>query len=214
MSEVMVFWYLFIGILGGFLLTGVGFFWSRQRKLNKSVVTLVSITEAAGIPPYRNSLEVMRKEIARMRRYQHSLAVVVVCPREKNETPNKVVAGENGTGVNSDHPLSQIEFLLCGSILRDSLREVDLTTYDGANNQFVMILPESNKEEAEKAVQRLNKLIGKRITSRLAYGISEFPDEGLIIEDLVEKAVESLNRNGQMEYQSSPIASKKLKPKD
>jgi hypothetical protein len=216
MSEVMVYWYLFTGILGGTLLISIGVLWSRQRKLKKNMTTLVSITEAAGIPPYRSSLPALRKEIARVRRYQHSLSVVVVCPRQKilerNDTPVKVVDGENGTSADSGHPLNQVEFLLCGSILRDALREVDFTTYDGATNQFVIVLPESNKTEAEKAVLRLNKIIGRRISSQLAYGISEFPDEGLIIEDLVEKAVESLNSNGQVEYRSS-ITSKKLKSK-
>jgi hypothetical protein len=77
----------------------------------------------------------------------------------------------------------------------------------------VILLPESNKVEAERAVQRLNKIIGKRISSQLAYGISEFPDEGLIVEDLVEKAIEALSSDSQMEYQLTSVDSNKLKPK-
>jgi hypothetical protein len=217
MSEVTVFSNLVIGILGGFLLIFIGFLWSRRRKLKKNMLTLASITEAAGIPPYRSSQPALRKEIARVRRYQHSLAVVVVCLRESTLNENgkltKAVIGDNGAGANTNHSLSQVEFLLCGNILRDALREVDLIAYDGANNQFVILLPESNKVEAERAVQRLNKIIGKRISSQLAYGISEFPDEGLIVEDLVEKAIEALSSDSQMEYQLTSVDSNKLKPK-
>lgn len=217
MSEVITFSNLLISIFGGFLLFFVGFLWMRQRKLMKSMAIFASITEAAGVPPYRRSLPLLRKEIARVRRYHHSLAVVVICPREnclnKEAHSRKVAMGENGTNTSSKHSLSQVEFLLCGSILRDSLREVDFTTYDGAKNQFVIFLPESNKLEAEKAIQRLDNIIGKRISSQMVYGISEFPDEGLIVEDLVEKASEALNSNGQVEYPSASIDSDKLKPK-
>ena len=198
----------------------LGFFlWNKQRSLKNSLRALTSITEAAGISPYRLSLPLLRKEISRVRRYQHSLTVVVARPREhsaerQDGRPRDVVTNENGSGGNSVKQLSQIEFLLCGSILRDSLREVDVIAYDGANNQFIICLPESKKENAAKTIARLNEIIGKRISSQLSYGIAEFPEEGLIIEDLVERAMESVHTDSDSEHNNLINAPQRLKPKE
>lgn len=206
-----------------FILTGVillilgPFLWRKQRSLKNSLQALNSITEAAGISPYQISLPLLRKEIARVRRYQHPLSLIVIKPREypvdrQDGKPGGLARKENGSGGNAVKQLGQIEFLLCGRILRDSLREFDIISYDGANNRFVICLPESAKENAEKAVARLNDIIGKRISSQISHGIAEFPGDGLIIEDLVERAMESVNAYSVSQRKNLVSAPQKLNP--
>ncbi|MFQ6112846.1 MAG: hypothetical protein ACE5NG_02025, partial [bacterium] len=87
----------------------------------------------------------------------------------------------------------RLVFSLVGSILRESLRESDIATYDVTNNQYIVLLPESNKLQAMQTVMRLKKLLFKRTAGHLVAGIAEFPTEGLIIEDLVHSAMEACN---------------------
>ncbi|MCK6621266.1 MAG: hypothetical protein L6Q94_12320 [Calditrichia bacterium] len=188
---------------GATLLSLLGIIWLRRRSWKRNLRTLSSITRAAAIPGYRNSFPQLNREISRVRRYQHPLAVIVVRPIHAhggNHSPHAIAndAGmsENGSAAHSPRELSQIEFLLCGSIFRDSLREVDITTYDAANNQFVIMLPESTRFNAEKTINRLRAIIEERISNQLFFGISEFPEDGLILEDLVEQAVAQSEKRG------------------
>jgi len=81
------------------------------------------------------------------------------------------------------------------------LRESDIACYDVPNNQYIIMLPESTREQATMTVTRLKKLLFKRTAGHLVAGIAEFPADGLIVEDLVKLSVQkfSANKNGQLE---------------
>lgn len=192
---------------GATVLTLLGIIWLRRRSWKRNLRTLSSITRAAAIPGYRNSFPQLNREISRVRRYQHPLAIIVVRPihahggnHSSHTITNDAAMSENGSAVHSARELSQIEFLLCGSIFRDSLREIDITTYDAANNQFVIMLPESTRFNAEKTINRLKAIIEERISNQLFFGISEFPEDGLILEDLVEQASAQPDKRDKGDY--------------
>jgi hypothetical protein len=202
-------------LIGGVLFIFGALLWIKQRNLKNGIRAIASIIDAAGIPTYRNSLSLLRREISRVRRYQHTLSVVVIrtysdLPEISNNDMEDISMNENGKVENASKQFTQIEYLLCGRILRDSLREVDLIVYDGAKNQFIIFLPESNRMEAEKTVYRLSQILGKRISDILYYGISEFPTDGLIEEDLIERAVESATKSLSSAYNSYANASNRL----
>jgi hypothetical protein len=76
------------------------------------------------------------------------------------------------------------EFFLCGKVIRDALRDIDITSYAAVNNQFIIVLPESTKSEAEDALRRIKRLAGRGANQFLAE-VAEFPNDGLILDDLV-----------------------------
>lgn len=202
-------------VIAGALLVFGTLLYLKQRNFKNGIRTITSIIDAAGIPTYRNSLPLLRKEISRVRRYQHTLTVVVIhahhnLPEVRNDAIGDISMSENGGIENTAKQFTQIEYLLCGRIFRDSLREVDLIVYDGNQNQFIIFLPESNKANAEKTVLRLSKILGGRISDQLYYGISEFPTEGLIVEDLIERAVESADKSISNAYNSYINAANRL----
>ncbi len=220
MGEFVISAKWFILLSGAVVLSLLGMIWLRRRSWKRNLRTLSSITRAAAIPGYRNSLPQLNREISRVRRYQHPLAVVVVRPihayggnHSPHALPNNAGMSENGGEAHSPKELSQIEFLLCGSIFRDSLREIDITTYDAANNQFVIMLPESTRFNAEKTINRLKAIIEERISNLLFFGISEFPDDGLILEDLVEQAVEQSDKRGKGDYPALQKTPQNIKSK-
>jgi hypothetical protein len=206
-------------LIGGVLLLFGTLLYLKQRNFKNGIRTINSIVDAAGIPIYRNSIPLIKKEISRVRRYQRTLSVVVIrahstLPEVSNDAMEGISMSENGKVENALKQFTQIEYLLCGRILRDSLREVDLIVYDGAKNQFIIFLPESNRMDAEKAVRRLSEILGKRISNQLYYGISEFPTDGLIEEDLIERAVESATKNISSAYNSYANTANRLNQRD
>lgn len=156
----------------------------RHRKRNRSAIPLKTMAQA--VPSYRSMLPQLTKEISRARRLERPMTLVAI-------RPMSALLGRHSHDTQSSH-LDPIEFLFCGFALCDALREIDIAAYDGANNQFVVALPESTKKQAQLAVNRLNEIIGDRIASQLHVGIAEFAEDGLIIEDLIKRAMAPTNR--------------------
>jgi hypothetical protein len=147
--------------------------WRLKRKKESQVIQFIA--QVAGIPSYRKSLPRLQTELARGRRFQRPLSVIVIRPKEM--LPLVSVDG-----------LNRVQFLLCGAMFRDALRQVDVATYDSIRNQFVIVLPESTKLQAAQAANRLTELIDKSTADQLKFGTVTFPDDGLSIEDLIIKA--------------------------
>lgn len=180
--------------------------WLQRRVSTVSRPTIYSILEAAAMPAYRQSLSQLRKEISRARRYQRPLAIVVIQINATFSRPHKGgVNEESVVQVDQSGELQPLEFVLCGSIFRDALRETDIATYDGVKKQFVIWLPESTKKDTIEIVKRLRNVVGKNIADNLSTGMAEFPEDGLIIEDLVNRAMERLNR----QTSTAPLDGKK-----
>lgn len=171
--------------------------WIRYYRWKRNFQTASSIMEAAAIQPFRQSVPLINKEISRVRRYQRALAVMVL--RRKMLPEAKAQNGAlhtkpqtNGRLSAEQNPLPHMEFLLCGAIFRDALRETDIITYDGGKNQFILIMPETTRLEALQTVERLNKILSGKLYKDMEVGIAEFPEEGFIISDLVENAVANI----------------------
>jgi len=184
-----------IFVFGCIALMFLLFLWLQRRSSAVSRETIYSILEAAAIPAYRQALPQLKKEISRARRYQRPLSIVVIRIRPTSSREHKGGANEDSVvQANEPHELQPLEFVLCGSIFRDALRESDITTYDGGKKQFVMSLCECRTKDTTQIVERLINVVGKTIGDNVSIGSVEFPDDGLIIEDLVNRAMERLNR--------------------
>jgi hypothetical protein len=158
---------------------------------------------------YRPGLPDFDREVARARRYPHPLAILVLRPERgpRSERSRKPRSSGNGNGngngqddglANADpnamvvsrapaddgqHDLSRVGFVLC-----DYLRELDVAAFDAANNQFVLLLTETNRTQAESTRRRLEQLVFEHAGMRLHAGIAEFESDGLILEDLIQRA--------------------------
>ncbi|MBD3377004.1 hypothetical protein GF406_18395 [candidate division KSB1 bacterium] len=145
----------------------------------------------------RAAMPVIVKELDRSRRYQRTLSVVVLRLEDNNgsiyKNGHKVMPNRQDRRFDVDMHFMhhvQLGFLIMGSILRDSLRQCDLATYDSQHNQFILLLPETNLQQARKVVLRLNRLFFKRMLFQLQAGIAEFPEQGIVFDDLMAKAVQ------------------------
>lgn len=178
---------------------------AKRRDSAKTSKNMMSELQLGAVPTYRSTLKKMSNELARVRRYDRPLSVVILRLESDQlliDLKRSLVA-ENGNGsvesYNQVMQTIQLVFSLVGSILKESLRESDIATYDVSNNQYIVMLPESNREQAAQTVTRLKKLLFKRTAGHLVSGISEFPTDGLIIDDLVKSAVQACGAtNGEL----------------
>ncbi|RJR39527.1 MAG: hypothetical protein C4576_21525 [Desulfobacteraceae bacterium] len=162
-------------------------FWRSNSIRTVDRRAIAHIIRAAAIPSFRQSFPILNKEIARGRRFQKTLIIANVRMSGVSGEDLNGAIHDAGLGERPD-TMTWIEFALCGPVFRDALREIDIITYDHGQNQFVIALPETSKHQAIGAINRLRKIIGEPIFNRLAFGIAEFPADGLSIESLVEYA--------------------------
>ncbi len=181
--------FVFLISAGVLLLLGVIWIIKRYR-LNSEKELVDSILRSVSIPIFSQSLPELKREISRARRYQNDLSVIIF--RQCDQKTGLLHEASNHLLLNgrSKSPcMNRWDFLLCGPILRDSLRAIDLLTYDGAKHQFIAILPETDKIQAVQTVNRLKKILGSTLSKKMSIGISHFPKDGLIIEDLINQAM-------------------------
>jgi hypothetical protein len=171
--------------------------WRRLKPMG-AIERLSSLAwEASGIPTYVRSLPQLRLDMSSARRYQRPFSVAVLSL--EGQELQAASHGRSGTNGNGAHSLSaseaiQLVFPLIGSVLQEALRGSDKVTYDGANNQYVIVFPETQGLESEQAVRRLSELLIKRSSMNVKTGLAQFPTDGLILEDLVSAARAKLDR--------------------
>ena len=146
-------------------------------------------------PTYRRSLPQLSMELSRMRRYERSLAVLML--QLEGSTVEAMVGGRKPRE-------SHFTFWHIGTLLRELLRDSDIVTSDPTEESFVIVLPEANRAQAQQAANRLRAAILATTQERVRLGVAEFPSDGLIIEELVKAA--SAERDGRSGRQPGRVA--------
>ena len=129
--------------------------------------------------------EALDREISRARRHNRKLSIIFIDIdhfKHVNDTYGHLVGSK-----------VLAEF---GELLRNSLREIDIPTRYGGD-EYVIILPETDKESAVKVAQRIRKKLkehvfleneGYQIKITASFGISTYPDDALEKLDLLRLA--------------------------
>jgi len=189
-------------------------YWRRRQAAAIAKKSLYGSWHAA-IPRYRRSLHRLTAELERGRRYHRALTVTVLAvdfDQHKQKKRNLISLSGN------TEVASQFFFSLVSSLLRDNVRGSDLVTYDVTNDYYVLLFPEATAAATEQTLRRLQQLVMQRSKVMLRYGIAEYPKDGLIVQDLVGRALAKSLRmaaetpppessaNGQMEQREEPLA--------
>jgi|KBSSwiStaDraftv2_1062776.scaffolds.fasta_scaffold101701_2 hypothetical protein len=134
-----------------------------QRESGRLLDRMASF--AASRPAYE-------REIARARRYEHPLSVLVFRTGPRHVLP-WVTAAER----TSD-----------GTLLRAALRQDDLVAIDPHRGQWIVLLPEADAQAAQGAMRRLHAFLATTLTGPFWWGAATFPDDGLLLDDLIATA--------------------------
>jgi hypothetical protein len=75
------------------------------------------------------------------------------------------------------------------SLLRESTREIDIVTYAAMLARCLVLMPETDRPAAERAVRRLQTLACQRLLTPVSACVAVFPVDGLVLEELLRLAV-------------------------
>lgn len=177
--------WLLITIVACFAMATMVLLW-RMRKTKPDHAQILSSNWHKAIPRYRRSLARLHAEVDRARRYHHTLVVAVLLVDYEHHKKKR----QDTLTLSGDVKFAaQFFFPLISALLRENLRGSDIVTYDVTNDHFVFLLPESGAAAAEQMISRLKSLVMNRTGVVLRYGIAEYPADGLILADLVSRAL-------------------------
>lgn len=180
----------------------------RPRSGPKAVIEEATemATRVAGVPNFRRSLPDLARELARARRYGRPVSLAILSlgsgrwshgPRSRN--------GDSAAESELITPAAQVATIVFGSVLQETLRESDIVTYIAAHNQYAILLTESTKAQARKAIERLATLYHQRTLDHLRAGTAQFPADALTLEELIVSA--------QKAWQEQPVGRNSTEPK-
>ena len=149
----------------------------------------LSVTDGlTGLYNHRHFQEQLEVEVKRAQRYDLSLSLIMIDLdhfKEFNDTYGHL----EGDGL-----LRKI-----AQILKSSLRETDLVARYGGE-EFSVILPETDKEGASIAAERVRKTISEQTFGEvgakmtISLGVASYPDDACLRADLIRQADEALYR--------------------
>jgi hypothetical protein len=177
-------------LIGLFIL--LPYLWQKMSNKKHTCYIELAALDAASIPSFRNSIELLNKELSRSRRSGSPLSMIVIeyYPTESGPISHRQSDSSKSHKFTSRHRERDrdiTDYLLCGKVIRDELRDIDIISYAAAYNQFIIALPGSTKLEALAAFRRIKETIGIGADHLLAE-VAEFPNDGLILDDLVAHA--------------------------
>ena len=207
--------YRFLGIGGDRLPFSNG----RKRRQIDSTHAAV---QASSVRSCRDALTDIGRELDRARRYERPMSLLLLTlhyrqdgggtssARDDNAEPHEATPdrwtapspGEEDARVvahSGDHGNEEMGervpdpiALLNAWVIGERLREIDILAYDPIGQRFVLVAPESDREAADGAVQRISALMKER-GFLVRAGVAQFPGCGLTIPQLVETGEERLS---------------------
>jgi len=149
----------------------------------------LSITDGlTGLYNHRHFQEQLEVEVKRAQRYDLALSLIMIDLdhfKEFNDTYGHL---------EGDSLLRKI-----AQILKSSLRETDLVARYGGE-EFAVILPETDKEGASIAAERVRKTVSEQTFGEvgakmtISLGVASYPDDACLRADLIRQADEALYR--------------------
>jgi hypothetical protein len=130
-----------------------------------------------------HSLEEIRAELNRSRRFNHPLTFLVF---EVVLAPNGDEGAIPGQVRKPLSPRLLNENLI--EILLQQSRRYDMVLTQGSQNRMYLLCPESKYDGAMHLARRIDTEARKRLNLTLRYGISTFPDQALTFDELLGQA--------------------------
>lgn len=171
-------------ILGSFAAMSID-----NARLHRKACELAATDGLTGLFNYRHFKKVFAEELARARRYDKSLALIML-DIDDFKLFNDIYG----------HPVGDKVLVGVANIISETLRDCDFVFRYGGE-EFIAILPEAELSEAMAAAERVRQLIAteshryldERVQNSVtaSLGVAVYPRDGLTLETLL-KAVDEL----------------------
>jgi GGDEF domain-containing protein len=147
--------------------------------------------------PFSEGQGTIYREVRRARRFHRPLAIVALKVNEVDiHAILPKIVKEVQQGMMRQYVLAGV-----ARILNDNMRDFD--TIALRDNNFILVLPEINGEEAEQIAQKLADAVKEKLKVKLQVGTANFPKEAMTFESLVELALENAQQQPVATYGTS-----------
>ncbi|MCC6904765.1 MAG: hypothetical protein IT326_02915 [Anaerolineae bacterium] len=143
-----------------------------------------------GLPPrlYETTeTEDLYREVKRSRRFRHSLSLLVLRPQFD---PRSIQLNRVMVELQKTMAERYIQARVA-KLLSDTLRDIDLVVVSG--QEYIVMLPETDAEEAQKTSVRLQRAVTEELGIDVAVGSAAFPQEAVTLRGLIETATTALD---------------------
>ena len=142
-----------------------------RRWVEALTVARSSRTVESALPEPHTMVAEINREMERTRRYERPMALIAL----------------HAVGV-PGFQRGQV-IAVAGLALRRHLRDSDVASFDSKSGCFVLVLPECGSVQAQTASTRIARLLSAEHSLEVQSGIAVFPDNALVLEDLVDAAI-------------------------
>ncbi|MBL3556300.1 MULTISPECIES: sensor domain-containing diguanylate cyclase [Marinobacter] len=190
---------------GGLVLEGIILDISDRKALEDELAELATLDPLTGLLNRRETTRLLEEEITRAKRYGRALSLLWI-----DFDHFKDINDEYG------HAAGDSVLKATSHLLADSMRRVDVIGRFGGE-EFVVVLPEMDRYEANETAERLRNLIsetpqplgdGKTVRLTISIGVSVFPDNGPDFRALcaaADKAMYQAKSNGRNQVVMAPL---------
>lgn len=153
---------------------------------------------------FSNSIEDMKVEFGRSRRYNHPLSMMVIEPAQYTlkEDLDRIIL-ENQKKISR-----RILATRLAEIIIRQTRRIDMIMTKDWDGHFIILCPENNTNGADKLAQRIQAEVKTNLGVSIQYGIAAFPTDALTLEELIQRAETNISSNGQVAYLSGQVIKK------
>jgi hypothetical protein len=173
---------LLLSVLGGFALV-----WRARRNGPSYAPAFVVL----GIPALQEAMPAFERELTRARRYQRpaTMVAVDVSPADCESLRHELLRDDMAESPEFER--LQVRNLLharLATMLGAELRETDVAAFGPKNGLYYILLPEADRSHAEALGKRLQESFRTLTGVSLALGVALFPDEELVVQELLSRA--------------------------
>jgi len=133
------------------------------------------------------------REIRRARTFERPAALLIVSPLDKHLNKHCENISDYFIRDAQNRVLNQYVSARTARFLREVLRDCDVITQ--RDDQFVILLPETDKQNVREITSKLRKAAQEKLNMDLQIGVSTFPDEAVTFEGLLKLAEKALPEN-------------------
>ena len=210
-SELMVFFspYVLVGYITAILASDVNYGKMMFKALSETDEMTNLLNKRSFLPMFNKNAEIAVK-------YNQTLSIMMIDSDNLKEINDKF-----------GHGAGDKLIMNLAKTIEECLRTSDVICRYGGD-EFVVLLPQLSKEEAQEAAERVRSAIentsfdmkGQRIQSTVSIGLASYPDDLQNIYDLIDKADESLyqsknnGRNQVINYTDLELARESQRAED
>ncbi len=150
-------------------------------------ITFAEIKRASNL---KDAVESINNEIYRSRRYNHPLTMIMVEPLKGSQ---EMILNQSVREV-QESMISRYISISLARALREYIRRTDLLVEQPDKGRFIVITPETGKEESNRVVDKIFEA-SRSIGAEVAVGLCSFPEDALTLEDMLGRAEIDLAEN-------------------